>query len=53
MAKFSSMFALKALGKEPDKTRDCSWNDDKEETNEMKAFMELSCQLGNMGLKRS
>lgn len=47
------MFALKALGKEPDKTRDCSWNDDKEETNEMKAFMELSCQLGNMGLKRS
>lgn len=53
MAKFSSMFALKALGKEPDKTRECSWNDGKDETDEMKAFMELSCQLGNMGLKRS
>jgi len=53
MAKFSSMFALKVLSKEPDKTRVCVFNDVDAESNEMKAFMQLSCELGNMGLKRS
>lgn len=53
MAKFSSMFALMVLDKEPDQTKACSWNDADKESSEMKAFMELSCQLGNMGLKRS
>ncbi len=53
MAKFSSMFALKVLAKEPDKTRVCSFNDTDNESNEMKAFIQLSCELGNMGLKRS
>lgn len=53
MAKFSSMFALKVLDSEPDTTRVCVFNDVANQSAEMQAFMQLSCQLGNMGLKRS
>jgi len=52
MAKFSSMFDLKALAAEPDKTRACTFNDTDNESDEMKAFIQLSCELGNMGLHR-
>jgi hypothetical protein len=52
MAKFSSMFDLKALAGEPDKTRACVFSDTSAESNEMQAFIQLSCELGNMGLKR-
>ena len=52
MAKFLSQFAVNVLGKTPDTSRtDCKFYDLGLETQEMKDYAVMACQLGMMGYK--
>lgn len=52
MAKFLSQFAVNVLGKTPDTSRtDCKFIDMGLETQEMKDYAVMACQLGMMGYK--
>ena len=49
LAKMIVNFAVKALGKKPDTTVDCTFPDMSQETPERQAYARLACQLGIMG----
>lgn len=49
-AKIASEFAIKALKIIPDTNRICEFSDINNESDELKYYMKLSCQLGIMGL---
>lgn len=51
MAKMISVFSMKTLWMIPDTSKKCEFSDIINETNEMKAFIKLSCQLWLMGYK--
>ncbi|MFA5747767.1 MAG: S-layer homology domain-containing protein, partial [Candidatus Absconditabacterales bacterium] len=51
MAKMISVFATKIMGLKPDTTRKCKYTDTSKESDEMKAYATLACQLKIMGLK--
>ena len=52
-AKFISTYAIAVLGKKPDTTRRCVFNDISTTTTEMQTFARISCELGIMGLKQN
>lgn len=49
MAKMISEFAIQILGKKPDTSKKCDYPDITDQTDEMKKYIKLSCQLGLMG----
>jgi len=49
-AKLASEFAIKALWLRPDTTRVCEFDDIENEIDELQYYIQLSCQLGIMGL---
>ncbi len=51
LAKMMSEYVMKTLNKKPDTTRNCSFNDMNNQTEEFKKYAILACQLGLMGLK--
>jgi hypothetical protein len=51
MAKMISVFATKIMWLKPDTTRKCKYTDTSKESDEMKAYATLACQLKIMWLK--
>ncbi|NOZ44901.1 MAG: hypothetical protein GXP45_07320 [bacterium] len=51
LAKMISVFAVKILGIQPDRTKHCDYNDIENESFKMQYYMKASCQLGLMGLE--
>ncbi|MCX6824520.1 MAG: hypothetical protein NT085_05365 [candidate division SR1 bacterium] len=49
LAKMLSQFAIKVIGKTPDTTKSCIFTDIGSQTQEMKNYIKLVCQLGLMG----
>lgn len=51
-AKSISEFAIKRFDLTPDTTRECSFDDMKDESPEYQKYAQLACQLGIMGLQK-
>lgn len=49
MAKMMVNYAIKVLGKYPDTSLSCEFDDIANETTEMKNYIKRACQLGLMG----
>ena len=52
VAKIISLFAVKELDMQPDIERTCRFSDIRNESEDLQSYMELSCQLWIMGLKK-
>jgi len=50
MAKMMANYAVEVLGKTPDTSKACAFNDVSKETSEMNSYMVKACQLGLMGV---
>lgn len=50
MAKMMANYAVEVLGKTPDTSKSCDFNDVSNETSEMQSYVVKACQLGLMGI---